>query len=211
MDDKGSMRRAAVLPVAVAVGMVTLAAYAFQRSRDYGSIPGQGDSAPGRTSRRSRFNGMAVVGKSVTINRPRSEVFAFWRDFANLPRFMENIEAVTVNGNETTWTIRAPAGTHVEVKSRIIAEKQDEQIAWRSVEGSEIETQGKVIFRDAPGQRGTEVEAIIAYRPPAGAAGRMVAKLFGTEPEVQSRRDLKRLKMLLETGEVATSQNRPKA
>jgi uncharacterized membrane protein len=76
------------------------------------------------------------------------------------------------------------------------------------VEGSQIDTEGKVLFRDAPGDRGTEVEAIVAYKPPAGELGRWIAKLFQREPAVQGRRELKRLKMLLETGEIATAQNR---
>jgi len=118
---------------------------------------------------------MAVVGNSVTINRPRAELFAFWRDCSNLPAFMENIGAVEVDGDLTTWTIRAPAGTRVQVKTRVVAEKQDAQIAWRSVAESDIATQGKVMFRDAPGQRGTEVAAIVAYRPPARRAGRQAA------------------------------------
>ena len=194
------------LPLAVAAGVFTLGAVAVwqARRRDYGPA----DSAPGRTARRRRFADMAVVGRSVTINKPRAELFAFWRDFSNLPQFMENVEAVRVEGDLTTWTIRAPAGRTVEVKTRIVAEKPGEQIAWRSVEGSDIETEGKVMFRDAPGDRGTEVEALIAYRPPAGTAGQMIAKLFQTEPAIQSRREMKRFKMLMETGEVSTNRNR---
>lgn len=211
MRDKPSSkdRRAGkgqALPFAVAAGVFTLGAVALwsMRQREFGYA----DSAPGRTARRRWFNDMAVVGRSVTINKPRAELFAYWRDFANLPRFMENVEAVKVDGDLTTWTIRAPAGQTVQVKTRIVAEKEGEQIAWRSVEGSDIETEGKVMFRDAPGDRGTEVEALIAYRPPAGAAGRMIATLFQAEPGLQSRRELKRFKMLMETGEVATNRNR---
>ncbi|AJE47296.1 SRPBCC family protein [Celeribacter indicus] len=171
------------------------------------TAPGMRDSAPGRTSRRSRYGDYAVIGRTVTINRPRSELYAFWRDFGNLPRFMENIEAVEVEGELSTWTIRAPAG-EIRVKTRIVSDRKDEEIAWRSVEGSEIDTEGKVMFRDAPGGRGTEVEAVVAYVPPAGELGRLVAKLFRREPELQGRRELKRFKMLMETGEVATAANR---
>ena len=78
-------------------------------------------------------------------------------------------------------------------------------IAWRSVEDSEIETSGEVRFEDAPGKRGTRVSLMMAYDPPAGALGRAVAKLFLREPQVQARHDLKRFKMLMETGEIATS------
>ena len=167
------------------------------------------DAAPGRTARRRRFGGKAVVGRTVTIDQPRSAVHAFWRDFANLPRFMENVEAVEKAGADTwRWRLSAPAGRSVEVVTRITTDRPGEEIAWRSVEGSQIDASGKIHFRDAPGGRGTEVEALIAYVPPGGEAGRWLATAFGKEPAIQGRRELKRLKMLLETGEIATSENR---
>jgi uncharacterized membrane protein len=81
-------------------------------------------------------------------------------------------------------------------------------IAWRSVEGSDIDTEGRVQFRDAPGDRGTEVELVIAYQPPFGRAGQAIAKLLQREPAIQARRDLRRFKMLMETGEIANSDRR---
>ncbi len=166
------------------------------------------DSAPGRTARQRRFGDFAVTGRTVTIGKPRHELYAFWRDFRNLPQFMENVRDVTVDGDLTRWTIRAPAGREVSVETRIVAEREDEEIAWRSTEGSDIDTEGKVTFRDAPAGRGTEVEAIVAYRPPAGELGRWIARLYQAEPSIQGRRELKRFKMLMETGEVATNANR---
>jgi uncharacterized membrane protein len=167
------------------------------------------DSAPGRTAKRRRFGEYTVVGKTVTIDRPKAELYRFWRDFSNLPQFMENVVSVEETGSDhTRWQIKAPFGTQVTVDTRIVEDREDEAIAWRSVEGSQIETEGKVMFRDAPGDRGTEVEAIIAYKPPAGELGRLVAGLFSREPRVQGRRELKRLKMLMETGEIATARNR---
>jgi uncharacterized membrane protein len=169
------------------------------------------DDAPGRTARQARFGDYAVTGRSVTINKPRHEIYAFWRDFSNLAKFMENIEKVREDGGISIWTIRAPLGMTMEVRSRIVNDKDGEQIAWRSTEDSQIQTEGKVMFSDAPGGRGTIVEATVAYKPPMGAMGQVVAKLFSAEPSIQSRRDLKRLKMLLETGEIATSKNRKDA
>ncbi|NAZ35271.1 SRPBCC family protein [Rubellimicrobium sp. CFH 75288] len=167
------------------------------------------DDAPGRTARQARFGDFAVTGRSVTINRPREEVFAFWRHFPNLSQFMENIESVREEpGGLGIWTIRAPLGMTVEVRTRIVNERPGEQIAWRSTPDSDVETEGKVSFRDAPGGRGTIVAALVAWKPPFGALGQTVARLFAAEPSVQSRRDLKRLKMLLETGEIATNRNR---
>jgi uncharacterized membrane protein len=161
------------------------------------------DDAPGRTARRGEFGGYEVVGHAVTINRPRHELYVFWRDFQNLQTFMENVERVQSTGQDSAvWTIKAPAGQTVDIETRVIEDRPDELIAWRSVEGSDIDTEGRVRFRDA-GRRGTIVEAIIAYKPPAGAVGKWIAKLFQREPNIQGRQELKRFKMLMETGEVA--------
>jgi len=166
----------------------------------------QGDDAPGFTARRG-FGQYEVVGRTVTIRRPRAELFAFWRDFQNLAGFMENLEKVQPTGanGRSVWTIKAPAGQTVDVETEIAREVDNELIAWRSVEGSDIDTEGRVTFEDAPGERGTRVGLIIAYDPPAGAAGKAVAKLLQREPAIQARRDLKRFKMLMETGEIATN------
>jgi uncharacterized membrane protein len=143
----------------------------------------------------------------VTIRRSRAELFAFWRDFQNLSRVMENVERIQPTGAEgrAAWTIKAPAGQTVDVETEIVREVENALIAWRSVEGSDIDTEGRVTFEDAPGERGTRVGLVIAYDPPAGELGRAVAKMFMREPEVQARRDLKRFKMLMETGEIASS------
>jgi uncharacterized membrane protein len=169
------------------------------------------DAAPGRTARQRRFGDYAVVGRTVTINRPRTELYRFWRDFRNLPKFMQSVRAVTVEGELTRWTIAAPLGREISLETRIVDDREGELIAWRAIEGSDVETEGKVTFRDAPAGRGTEVEAIVAYVPPAGEIGRLIAKLFQAEPSIQGRRELKRFKMLMETGEIATSSNRKTA
>jgi uncharacterized membrane protein len=161
------------------------------------------DDAPGLTAKRSDFGGFEVSGYAVTINRPRAELYAFWRDLTNLPGFMENIEKVHPTGDDrAVWSIKAPAGQTIDIETRIVTDRPDELIAWRSVEGAPVETEGRVTFRDA-GSRGTVVQAIIAYKPPAGAAGKWIAKLFEREPAIQGRQELKRLKMLMETGEIA--------
>jgi len=167
---------------------------------------GNSDDAPGRTAR-THFGEYDVVGRTVTIARPRDEVFAFWREFQNLPHFMENVVSIqpTEGNGQALWSIRAPGGGTVAVETRFVREVENELIAWRSVEGSEIDTEGRIEFADAPGSRGTRVTAIISYKPPAGAIGKAIAKLFLREPEIQARHDLKRLKMLLETGEITKS------
>ncbi|MCQ0970465.1 SRPBCC family protein [Paracoccus sp. TK19116] len=196
----------------IALGVAALAgaaAFAFYQTQGRNRVAHRPpDSAPGRLGRNGR-DPYAVVGRSVLINAPRSDLYAFWRDFSNLPSFMENVRDVAVSGDVTSWSIPAPMGP-VRVETRIVNDKQNEQIAWRSTEASDIETHGKVTFRDAAPGRGTEVEAVIAYVPPYGEVGRWIAKAFQKEPAIQGRRDLKRLKMLFETGEIATNHNRKK-
>ncbi|GAD57301.1 SRPBCC family protein [Limimaricola cinnabarinus] len=194
--------------LAIGLGLVLLGGLAAQQYASRQQERHPADSAPGRTARQSRFGGYAVTGRSVTINRPRQEIYEFWRDFGNLARFMESVESVHEVGDISVWTIAAPMGRSVEVRTRIVQDRPGEEIAWRATDDSQIDTEGKVMFRDAPGDRGTVVEAVVAYRPPMGELGRIVAKLFQAEPAIQARRDLKRLKMLLETGEIATNRNR---
>ena len=166
------------------------------------------DDAPLRTRRDDKSGDLAFVGRSVTINRPRAELFAYWRDFQNLPTFMENVEKIEFTGSDrAVWTIKAPVGTKVEIETEITEVVEDSSISWRSTEGSQIKTEGRVSFTDAPGDRGTIVSADIGYSPPAGDLGRAVAKLFMAEPNIQARPELKRFKMLMETGEITTPIN----
>jgi uncharacterized membrane protein len=211
---RGRLTEPKVVATAMTVGLgalAGLAAYSMlvpAQDRHRGErAQRHADDAPGRSAKKARFGDMAVTGRSVTINRAKDEVFAFCRDFANLPRYMENIEAVTEGEGTQSWTIRAPLGRSVKVVTRIVNEREGEQFAWRTTDESQIEGEGKIMLRDAPGGRGTIVTSIVAYKPPLGAVGQAVAKLFQAEPQVQTRRDLKRLKMLLETGEVATNVN----
>lgn len=105
------------------------------------------------------------------------------------------------------WTIKAPADQTVELETEITELVENQFIAWKSVEGSQIETMGSVRFEDASAGRGTAVSADIGYKPPGGDVGRLIAKLFGEEPNIQARHELKRFKMLMETGEIAISAN----
>ena len=200
-------RRQSDLPVAAAVLALTvgagLAAGAILKS----SPKRPPDSAPGRTARRSHFGGYQVAGRTVTIKAPRSRIYEMWRDPEHLTDFMEGLAAVQVSGDDVTWVIDTPNG-HLAVETRLVEDRQNEALAWRSVEGAEIEIEAKVQLRDAPAGRGTEVEAHIAWRPQAGIVGQRAARLRGTDPKIRGKQELKRLKMLLETGEIATSSNR---
>ncbi len=148
----------------------------------------------------------AVATRAVTIGRPREEVYAFWRDFTNLAKVMENVRSIEPREDGLThWVVAAPGGKTVEWDARVTADEPGRRIAWRSEPGADVTNHGVVEFRDAPGGRGTEVHAAIAYEPPAGAVGKLVATLTQHEPGQQAHRDLRRLKMLLETGEIATT------
>lgn len=174
------------------------------------------DSAPPAASRRRHASHLAgdglesaagdvIVGQAVTINRPTAELFRFFRDFGNFPAFMENVARVEILDDERSrWAVKAPGGKIVEWTSRIIDLVPDRLIAWASEKGAEVPNRGRIDFRST-GSRGTVVTATIIYDPPAGAIGRLVAKLFQHEPAIQARRDLRRFKQLMETGEVATA------
>jgi uncharacterized membrane protein len=144
------------------------------------------------------------VEKSVTINASPEQIYTFWRNFENLPRFMHNLESVTVrDGARSHWVAKGPAGTKVDWEAEIINEVPNELIGWRSIEGSKIDNAGSVHFTRV-GDRGTAVKVVLRYDPPAGAFGAAVSKLLGEDPAMNVQEDLRRLKMLIETGEIAT-------
>ena len=146
------------------------------------------------------------VEQAVTINRPRTEVYGFWHNFENLPRFMAHLESVTVLGErQSRWKARAPAGMTVEWEAETVEDRPNELIAWRSLPNSTVPNSGVVRFRDAPGNRGTEVLVELRYQPPGGKLAALLAKLFGEEPEQQVKGDLRRFKQVMETGEIVHS------
>jgi uncharacterized membrane protein len=171
------------------------------------------DDGPAVDSRRSEVqqseaerDEKAVVGRTVTIDRPREEIYAFWRRFSNLAGIMENVERIEViDDKRSHWVVKAPAGKTVEWDSVVVDDEPGRLISWQSVEGSDIRTSGRIEFIDAPPGRGTYVRATIAYDPPGGVIGEWIAKLLQREPNLQMRRDLRRLKQFLETGEITSS------
>ena len=151
-----------------------------------------------------------VAERAFTIMRPRSELYAFWRDFENLPRFMEHLESVTVEGDgRSHWVTRAPVGKPIEWDAEITEEVEDRLIAWRSLPGSAVENSGQVQFSDAPGGRGTMVRALIRYSAPGGKVGMEVSRLFGEAASQQLRDDLRRFKQVMEAGEAPTIEGQP--
>jgi uncharacterized membrane protein len=141
----------------------------------------------------------------VTIDKPAEELYGFWRNFENLPSFMEHLERVKViDDRRSHWVAKAPAG-EVEWDAEIINEEPNRTIAWRSIDGSDVHSAGSVRFLDAGNGRGTDVRVTLEYLPPAGEAGRWVAKLFGEEPQQQVRDDLRHFKEHMEAGVSAKS------
>lgn len=149
------------------------------------------------------------VEESVTVNRPIAEVYRFWRNFENLPRFMRHLESVAVREEGVShWVAKGPAGTRVEWDARIINDVDNKVIGWQSLDGSMVATAGSVNFDEAGG-RGTVVRVKLQYNPPAGRLGSTVAWLLGEEPTLQIHEDLRRFKALLETGEIPTTEGQP--
>ena len=147
-----------------------------------------------------------LIGRTVTINRPRAELYEFWREPRNLPLFMENLVSVTtIDERRSRWVMNGPGDAQFEWTSLVTDDVPGELLAWRSEEGASVPHSGRIEFRDSPNGRGTIVSATIAYDPPAGALGKFVAKVTRKDPGAQARHDLRRFKQLAETGEISHS------
>jgi len=156
------------------------------------------------------LNKVIRAERTVTINKPAAELYAYWHDFANLPTFMKHVQSVTVMDlRRSHWVATAPMGQSIEWDADIIDDRPNELIAWASIEGADVDNSGFVRFKPAPGNRGTEVKVVIEYNPPGGVLGGALAKLFGEEPEQQIGDELNRFKQLMEAGEIATTEGQP--
>jgi uncharacterized membrane protein len=145
--------------------------------------------------------------KTMTINRSTEELYRFWHDFENLPRFTKHLQSVSVlDGNRSHWVTTGPLDTRVEWDAEIVQDRENELISWTSLEGADIENSGFVEFKPLSYNRGTTVTVGIKYDLPAGTVGDAISKLFGESPEQQIGDDLRRFKMLMETGEIATTE-----
>jgi len=145
------------------------------------------------------------VEEAITIDRPAADLYALWRDLKNLPRYMKHVESVEVLDSKTShWSVTGPMDKSVKWYAEIINDEPNSLIAWRSVEGSEVDTAGSVHFKAAPNGRGTELKVVLRYDSPTGKLGAAVAWLFKEEPGQQIRADLRRFKQLMETGTIPT-------
>jgi uncharacterized membrane protein len=151
------------------------------------------------------------VEQSVTIGRPREELYRFWRDFENLPRFMDHLESVRVlDARRSHWITKGPAGTRVEWDAEIHQEIPNEMIAWQSLPEADVDHAGSVHFSPAP-NGGTEVRVILRYAPPAGKVGAVLAGLFGGDPARQVTDDLRRFKQVMDAVDAAPGMSGPAA
>lgn len=144
--------------------------------------------------------------RAITVDRSPEELYRFWRDFGNLPRFMSHLQSVQVTGDRRShWKTSAPLGKTVEWDAEITDDRPNEMIAWRSLPGADVKNEGVVHFVSAPGGRGTEVRVEMRYNLPGGRIGKTIAALFEESPERQVYDDLRSLKQIIETGEVLYS------
>ncbi|GII34784.1 hypothetical protein Pmi06nite_82260 [Planotetraspora mira] len=201
MSGRTGWRRRRVVAVAGAVIAITAvdayAAMRIRRSREQGH---------GKAEQWAR--GVMGLHAAITVKRPRPEVYRFWHDFENFPRFMVHVKSVRTSEDLSHWKVRGPMGKTVEWDAETVEDHRDELIAWCSAKSSFVPNGGSVHFTDAPGGRGTEVRVNLRYHVPGGKAGSVIARLLGEHPEQQVRDDLRRFKQVMETGEVVRSEGR---
>jgi len=169
-----------------------------------------GTTTPGKRRdgelRRGVHRGLLVRG-SCTVNRTPEECYEFCRDVGNLTKFMDHVEAIQkIDATHSRWVIRSPIGGALVAECEIFNDEPGRLIAWRSLEGADIESAGAIRLAPAPGNRGTEVTVEYNYEPPAGLIGATVARLLGQAPDQHMREDLRRFKQVMEAGEIATVQ-----
>jgi uncharacterized membrane protein len=153
------------------------------------------------------------VEKTVTIDRPASELYSYWHDLTKLPSFMGHLKSVTYKNEARTvshWVANAPLDLKVEWDAEIIKDEPEHLIAWSALDNADIANCGFVRFQPATDNRGTQVKVVLEYQPPGGALTNAIAKIFGESPQEQIGDELNRFKQLMETGEIATTKGQPK-
>jgi uncharacterized membrane protein len=208
----GNSRAQSIQPWAAILGGGALAVYGLSRK----SLGGAALAAIGAFgavagARGGTLSPKAIhVKKTFTIDRSQQELYDFWHNFENLPRFMKHLRSVTNKGGRySQWTAEGPMGVPVTWDAELLDERPGEHLVWRSLPGSAISNRGSVEFRPAPNGSGTEVTVALTYYNPAGKVGAAFARMLGREPELQVREDLRRFKALMETQEIPTVVGQP--
>lgn len=157
----------------------------------------------------SVLSGTVRVKKATTVNRSPAEVYQYWRNFENLPNFMQHLESVTrIDENRSHWKAKAPLGAFVEWDAELTSDVESQRIGWASIEGSDIPNSGTVEFRPTI-DRGTEVIVTLIYEAPGGKIGEWAAWALGEEPGLQVAEDLRRFRSIMETGAIITTEGQP--
>lgn len=152
------------------------------------------------------------VSTSMTVECPVDEVYAFWRNFENLPRFLGHIASVEeLDERHSRWVARLPTGITLSWRAKIIEERENELLTWQSVKGTDIYNEGFVTFEPVADGESTELHARIVYHPPAGQLGARIVSFFDSLQTQIVREDLRSFKRLIETGELPTVQGQPSA
>jgi uncharacterized membrane protein len=137
------------------------------------------------------------IQKTLYIDAPIDQVYAFWSNYENFPLFMSHVREVEdLGGGRSHWSVSGPGGLPIEWSAMLTQQTPEEVIAWRSEAGSMLENAG--IIRFYPAGTGTRVNLRFCYHPPAGGAGQAVAELLGSDPRAKVNEDLGRMKSLLE-------------
>lgn len=213
LNSRGANARArSIEPWIAIIGGGALAAYGLSRKSFSGAalaaVGAYGAVAAAR--RRTAPTSAIHVQKTFTIDRSAQELYNYWHNFENLPRFMKHLKSVTSKGDRYShWTAVGPMGVPVEWDAELVDERPGEYLVWRSLPGSAISNRGSVEFRPATNGSGTEVTVALTYHNPVGKIGAAFAKMMGREPEQQVREDLRRFKALMEAGEIPTTVGQP--
>ena len=156
------------------------------------------------------IHGQIHLVKTITVDRPADDLYRVWRDFQNLPTVIPHLESVQVtSGVRSHWIASAPGGINIEWDAEIVEDKSGDTIQWRSLEGADLKTEGSVRFTHATGNRGTVIRLELAYDPPAGRVGWLIARLLGRDPGAGLQEGLRRFKQQMEAGEIATTEGQP--
>jgi uncharacterized membrane protein len=208
-SDRTDKERVAAATVAV-VGVMALDLLCGRQLSDEGDHDGMGQArrlgSRARSTEDEQWSGAVHVRKSVTINRPAEELYRFWRDFDNLPRFMTHLEEIRkLDDKRSHWKTKGPVGFTFEWDAEITEDRPNERLAWASMPGSSVHSAGSVNFKPRPAGRGTVVEVEMRVDPPGGIIGAQIAKLFGKEPGQQVSDHLRAFKQIMETGHLTRS------
>lgn len=143
-----------------------------------------------------------IIETSLEVDKPRNEVYAFWRKLENMPLFMQHLESVTeLDRKRSSWELKVPGNMFsVSWEANLIKEDKNKFLSWRSADNAMIENSGSIGFHDLPGKNGTLVNVFISYRPPASAIGSGIARLFNPVFKRMIERDVARFKTYIEKG-----------